>query len=740
MYPLIDIKYESPYHRPMLKILRFFANCPKAMEGLLAAELTSLGATATKETVTGVYFDAPLEAAYRICLWSRLANHVLLPIDTLDAFDTPSLLRNIARMPWAEHMSADHTFKVDFSGQSDLIHHTLYGSQLVKDGIVDYFRARDGVRPSIDTVHPDIVINAHLYGDKLTLSLDLSGQSLHKRGYRTATGDAPLKENLAAAILYRAGFPERWQEYAYVIDPLCGTGTLLIEAALIATDTAPGLLRHSFGFSAWKQHDANLWSTLLTEAQARHELGMKRVLPDFLGYDGSPRAVVQAREHIDNAGLSKIVSVSVRELNHLTPPTHAGAKPGFLVTNPPYGERLGDEEALYPLYEHLGATLRKDFQGWSAALFTGNANLGKATRIRAKKQYAFWNGSIPCKLLLMDIDPQWFMRDREAPPIMDEAPAEEKTLDADAQMFANRLKKNLKALKPWVNANNITCYRIYDADMPEYSAAIDYYDGWAHVQEYAAPKTIDPEKAEHRLYTMVDTLPSVLGIPEDHVIVKQRRRQKDFTQYQRMDHRDQFFTVTEGQCKLSVNLHDYLDTGLFLDHRPMRLQIAKLAKGKRFLNLYCYTGAVTVHAALGGAYRTVSVDMSGTYTAWARRNLSMNGLSEALHRVIQADCYAWLDTNQDMFDLIFLDPPTFSRSKRMDADFDIQRDHIALIDKTLRHLAEGGVLYFSNNFRPFIFDYEAYPDYLVEDISPSTIDKDFARNPKIHHCFRITRR
>ncbi len=304
-------------------------------------------------------------------------------------------------------------------------------------------------------------------------------------------------------------------------------------------------------------------------------------------------------------------------------------------------------------------------------------------------------------------------------------------------MIANRLTKNLKSLHPWLKKNNIQNYRLYDADMPEYSAAIDVYKDWAHVQEYEAPKSIDPEKAEQRLQAIVDALPGVLDIPADQVVVKQRRRQRHFSQYQALDHRDKTIRVQEGACQLLVNLHDHLDAGLFLDHRPMRLKIAQEAQGKRFLNLYCYTASATVHAALGGAFRTTSVDMSGTYTAWARKNLGLNGLSDSLHRVIQADCMKWLDSNNDQFDLIFLDPPTFSRSKRMEDDFDIQTDHVRLIEKTLKHLDKKGVLYFSTNFRPFKFDYPAFPDLHVEDITAQTIDKDFARNQKCHYCFRI---
>jgi 23S rRNA (guanine2445-N2)-methyltransferase / 23S rRNA (guanine2069-N7)-methyltransferase len=305
-------------------------------------------------------------------------------------------------------------------------------------------------------------------------------------------------------------------------------------------------------------------------------------------------------------------------------------------------------------------------------------------------------------------------------------------------MISNRLTKNLKSLTPWIKKNHIHNYRLYDADMPEYAAAVDIYDNWAHVQEYEAPKTIDPEKAEERLQSLVDALPAVLNIPADHIVVKQRRRQRKFSQYQALSHDETYLTVQEGACKLLINLKDHLDAGLFLDHRPMRLKIAQEAQGKRFLNLYCYTASATVHAALGGAFRSTSVDMSGTYTAWARKNLGLNGLSDALHRVIQADCMKWLDSNDDKFDLIFLDPPTFSRSKRMEEDFEIQKDHVQLIKKTLRHLDKKGVLYFSTNFRPFKFDYDAFPECIIQDITAETIDKDFARNQKIHYCFKIT--
>jgi 23S rRNA (guanine2445-N2)-methyltransferase / 23S rRNA (guanine2069-N7)-methyltransferase len=713
----------------------FFANCPKLLEGLLLAELTQLGAQNCKETLTGVYFDADLKTAYRICLWSRLANHILLHLNTIEITDLNSIQRGVASINWLSHFSTRQTFKIDFSGLSSLIQNTQYGSQIVKDAIVDQFRAKTGERPSVALADPDIRIHAHLYGDKLNVSLDLSGESLHKRGYRGDSAlDAPMKENLAAALLIRSGWAKDFSQYPYFVDPMCGSGTLLIEAGLIATDTAPGLLRDHFGFTKWLKHEPALWKPLLDEALLRRTQGLSQPLPDIRGYDGSPRAVSQARENIQRAGLETIIDVCVRELSHLVPPTHGGDKPGFLITNPPYGERLGEYETLKPLYQHFGQRLREQFQGWQVALFLGDPDLGKTMGIRARKNYSFYNGTIACKLLLMTITPEWFVHDK---PQEISKPLELPELSKEAQMFANRLRKNVKALKSWVQKNNIHCYRVYDADMPEYSVAIDCYDDWAHVQEYAPPKTVDPQKAQERLSHICNAIPSVLNIPPNHIVIKQRRQQKDHSQYEKLATRSEYLTVEEGACKLLVNLHDYLDTGLFLDHRPMRLHLASIAAGKRFLNLFCYTGAVTVHAAMGGARASVSVDMSGTYTTWARRNLALNGLSDTLHRVIQMDCLPWLAQNKEKFDIIFLDPPTFSRSKRMDEDFDIQRDHVGLIRSCIQHLSPGGVLYFSNNFRKFKLDSEQLQDLFIQDITLKTIDKDFLRDPKIHHCFEI---
>jgi 23S rRNA (guanine2445-N2)-methyltransferase / 23S rRNA (guanine2069-N7)-methyltransferase len=305
-------------------------------------------------------------------------------------------------------------------------------------------------------------------------------------------------------------------------------------------------------------------------------------------------------------------------------------------------------------------------------------------------------------------------------------------------MFANRLRKNLRNLGRWARQNDIACYRLYDADLPEYAVAVDLYERWVHVQEYEAPTTIDPQKAESRLRDVLAVLPTVLEVPAENVFLKVRRRQKGTSQYQKFDRRGEFHEVHEGGCRFLVNFTDYLDTGLFLDHRPTRQLLRELAPGKHFLNLFAYTGAATVYAAAGGARATTTVDLSQVYLDWAQRNLALNGFSGAQHELVRADCLEWLQRERRRFDLIFLDPPTFSTSKRMEATFDVQRDHVPLLRTAAGLLAPGGVLIFSNNNRRFKMNRESLPELQIEEITRQTIPRDFERNPRIHTCWRIT--
>jgi 23S rRNA (guanine2445-N2)-methyltransferase / 23S rRNA (guanine2069-N7)-methyltransferase len=714
--------------------LTLTATCPKGMEELLTDEFLSFGCTLEKRHVAGVTVSASLEVAYRCCMWSRLANRVLLPLGQFRVGSAQDLYDGVGEIAWREHFSPDKTFVVDFNGSNRAISNTQFGAQKAKDAVVDHFVWRCGTRPSIDLKNPDWRLNVHLQRDIATVSIDLAGESLHRRGYRLEGGIAPLKENLAAALLMRADWPGVAARGGALLDPMCGSGTLLIEGALMAMDIAPGYLRERWAFTSWLQHDAAAWQRVKDEAQQRRDQAMARQWPEIRGYDASAAALRAAEENIESAGLTGKVRVMRKELAQFVRPTHQPLDFGLVITNPPYGERLGEQESLKHLYAHLGERLRAEFQGWRGAVFTGNPDLGKTMGLRSNKQYRMFNGAIPAQLLLFDIDAKYFV-DRDKPLLQVERPVVE--LSSGAQMFANRLQKNRKRLQKWVQQSGVSCYRLYDADMPEYAVAIDCYGDRVHVAEYAAPNTVDENAAQQRLDEVMAAIPQVLNIATDQIALKQRARQRGKSQYERQAQRGEFFEVREGDARLLVNLSDYLDTGLFLDHRPVRRKIFEIAQGKRFLNLFCYTATASVQAALGGAKTTTSVDMSHTYLDWARRNFAVNGLSEARNHLLQADCRTWLAECKQEFDLILLDPPTFSNSKRMDDTLDIQRDHIDLIHQSIRLLAPGGLLIFSNNRKRFELDPVLSEIFAVEEVSRWSLDPDFERSPDIHQCWFI---
>ena len=748
-----------------------FLTCPKGLEGLLAEEATALGLEETREHTSAVRGMADMETAYRLCLWSRLGNRVLLVLKRFAMKDAEDLYHGVLDFEWQDHLLPDGTLAVEFSGHGSGIDNTHFGALKVKDAIVDKLRTPSGERPSVDKLNPDLRVHLRLDRGEAILSLDLSGHSLHQRGYRLQQGAAPLKENLAAAILIRAGWPRIAAEGGALADPMCGVGTFLVEAAMIAADIAPNLKRTRWGFSAWLGHVPAMWRKLHDEALARAEAGLAKPPLWIRGYEADPRLIQPGRNNVERAGLSDWIKIYQGEVATFEPRPDQHQK-GLVICNPPYGERLGDEASLLYLYQNLGERLRQACLNWEAAVFTGAPDLGKRMGIRSHKQYSFWNGALPCKLLLIKVLPDQFVtgerrtpEQRQAareqaeqvdmlPPAADPyarlnkngnpikpapAPApvvEQARLSEGGQMFANRLQKNLKTLGKWARREGIDCYRVYDADMPEYAMAIDLYHDWVHVQEYAAPKSIDPEKASARLYDALAAIPQALNIDKSRVIIKRRERQSGTRQYERQSAQGQFTQVQEGGVQLLVNLTDYLDTGLFLDHRPMRLRIQKEAAGKRFLNLFCYTATASVHAAKGGARSTTSVDLSKTYLDWARRNLSLNGFSDK-NRLEQGDVMSWLQANRDEYDMIFIDPPTFSNSKRMEGVFDVQRDHVELLDLAVARLAPGGVVYFSNNFRKFQLDANLAERYAVEDITAQTVDQDFARNGKIHRAWKI---
>ena len=706
----------------------YFATCPKGLEYLLRDELAALGAEDVREALAGVYFSGPLEIAYRACLWSRLASRVLLPLAEFDAVDGDALYAGVEAIDWSKHLAAHGTLAVEAVTAQSKLTHSQFVALRVKDAVVDQFRQRDGSRPDVDTEEPDVRIHLRLRRDRATLSIDLAGAPLHRRGWRELQGDAPLKENLAAAMLVRAGWPAMYAQGGALLDPMCGSGTLLIEGALMAADVAPGLRREYFGFLGWLGHDIALWRGLLEEAQGRAETGLRALRPCFFGSDADPRMVQTAKRNAQEAGVSGFLTLDRHDALHVAPPP--GFELGLVITNPPYGERLGERDAMPKLYRALGEALKQRFAGWHAAVLAGDAELGHAIPLRASKKYALYNGALETVLLLFEL--------RAA----DDTPREVKPLSAGAQMLKNRLEKNVRHLRKRLEREAIHCWRAYDQDLPEYAAAIDVYGNakgglWLHMQEYRAPADVPAETARLRLREIVRVAGEVFGVPRERIALKTRERGKGGSKYGQFDQRGEFVEVDEGGLRFLVNLTDYLDTGLFLDHRLVRARLRELAQGRRFLNLFAYTATASVYAAAGGARDTTSVDLSGTYLDWASRNLALNGFTGTKHRLMQADALEFLRQERERYGLIYVDPPTFSNSKRAE-DFDVQRDHARLLLACADRLAGDGVILFSNNFRRFELDRAALEErFEIEDWSAASIPFDFARRADIHGCWLL---
>lgn len=724
----------------------FFATAPRGLEELLVSDLSAAGVGAARATAGGAVFGGSLEDAYRACLWSRVTGRVLLLVADIPARDEAELHAGVMDVPWEEHFPAETTLAVDFIGTSDTLRHTLFGARRVKDGVVDRLRALRGSRPGVDLDAPGLRLVARLHRDRISLGIDISGPA-HRRGYRTAAGAAPLRENLAAAVLLRAGWPALCAEGAALFDPLCGSGTFLIEAALMAAGAAPGE-RRDCGSPDWVGHDQLLLARLREQARQARMEGTPR-LPMLIGADRDARVIEIAGGNAVRAGFGEQLRFSTADVMEEGRPGYLRERPrGLLVCNPPYGERLGaaSEAAMAKLYSRLGELCREEFADWRVAILAPEAPLADQLGLRGARQYRIRNGPIDCRLLVREPAGEGRAARREQSraerdadssgrPLPPEAPEE---LSPGASMLANRLRKNLRRLHGWLVSRRPECYRIYDADLPEYAVAIDRYGEWLHVAEYAPPATIDPARAQERLREVMAAVTVALETPASRIVLKTRSRQRGREQYNRLGAQRQMLEVREGEARFMVNLHDYLDTGLFLDHRPLRRMMTEAAPGKRFLNLFAYTGAVSVCAGLGGARSTTSVDLSATYLDWAERNLALNGLTAPQHTCLRADCLQWLEEPRGEWDLVFLDPPSFSNSARMEATLDVQRDHVALIQGAMLQLAPGGELYFSTNRRGFRPDLAALADLEVRDLTEQSIDPDFRGGSPPHRLYLLS--
>ena len=722
----------------------FFVTCPLGLEDALVTELASLIDRPLKHGSGGCGFHGNLEHFYKVYLWSRVANRIMLVLHRGRLQTQQDLYQQVHDQPWEEHFTAANGFMVRCTGKPTVVNNSHFAALLAKDAVVDRFREQTGERPSVETDDPDFTITVHFGRNNCALYLDMCGAGLHKRGYRERSVEAPLRENIAAALLILNQWPQIAAAGGDFLDPMCGSGTLAIEAAQMAAGIAPGLERRH-AVTRWRLHDDAVWQQVLAAALAARQQGGIAYAGAIIAGDQDRKVVQTARQNAVNAGIENLIGFHTLDVLAGLSPAIAPGVQGLLVTNPPYGKRLQQATDLQPLYYSLGRLLSA-LPGWRAAVLLEEESLVRAMRLTPESSREIKNGPITCKLVSFSVTAE-----QERLPDLQTVSG---TVDDNAEGFINRIRKNRKHLAKWARREAIGCYRVYDKDLPEFALAVDVYDSesdglWLHVQEYEAPRDVDPIKSGMRLSAACALLPEAFAIPKEQVVLKTRRRQKEAAQYERRyehyDQRGRDISVREGPALLLANLTDYLDSGIFLDSRNIRALIREQCRGKRFLNLFCYTATASVQAAMGGAEATTSVDMSNTYLDWGRRNFQANGLSMDHHALVKADCVHWLEQQaaavseqRGRYDIILLDPPTVSRSKGMETMLDVQRDHAALINHAMQLLAPGGVLYFCTNFRRFKLDQQALAQYVVADISQRTIPQDFSRNKKIHQCWCVT--
>lgn len=722
---------------------RLTARTLGGLEWVLARELQSLGAVDLRVGRRTVEFSAPpdreREVLYRSVLECRTAIRVLEPLGRFQANSPESLHAAIQEVDWTEQLKVSDTLRVDATIHDTFVTHSLYAAQVVKDAIVDQLRTPGGKRPGVSLRGATLRVALHLVGEVATVYRDAAGRSLHQRGWRAGAVEAPLSEVLAAGILAIAGW---WRPGAGLeeltsgeplLDPMCGSGTLVIEGATITAGMAPGIWRarrQGHGFFRFRDRDRDLAARLVAELEGR----VRPVAGRFFASDLDPAAVSAVVECSQAAGVSAGVVIEQKHFEQVTP-----AEPhGLIVTNPPYGERLPLPRAA-AVFRRFGDWLVARCGGWRAAILAADTPAARQLGLRPARRVPLTNGAIACRLMELEI--------RERPRVVEASAARppKRGFEEQAADFRRRLAKRFRHLSKWARRQGIEAFRVYDRDIPEIPLAIDWYGGWLHAAEYDRPHERTDVEHDVWLDRMVEAAAAELGVPPGRAFLKARRRQRGGTQYEKVAERRAVLTVREADLAFEVNLSDYLDTGLFLDHRITRSLVRGEATGKRMLNLFCYTGAFSVYAAAGGALDTVSVDLSNTYLEWTRTNLARNGFTDATrHRAVRDDARAFLlhraRRGEPPFDLVVVDPPTFSRSAKSESPFDVERDHAELLSLVADNLVPGGVVFFSTNFRRFHLAAEHLAArYTIREITARTLPEDF-RDRRPHRAWRFVRR
>ena len=768
----------------------------EGLEWILARELEQVGAQDLRVGRRTIEFSAApgteKETLYRAVLESRTAIRVLEPLGRFRVDSTDSLYSAMQEVDWTEQLKTSDTLRVDAAIHDTFLTHSLYAAQIVKDAIVDQLRTPSGKRPSVQLRGATLRLGLHLVGDTATIFRDAAGRSLHQRGWRMGEVDAPLSEVLAGGILGITGWwhaGERAVDEATcepLLDPMCGSGTLVIEAATIAARIAPGLYRarrKAHGFYKFRDCDRGLFDRLVAELEAR----VREPAGHFQASDLDPNAVAAAKACAEAAGVASCITIDVKHFEQARP----AGESGLVVTNPPYGERLPLPRSA-AFFRRFGDWLVQHCGGWRAAILAADTPAAGQLGLRPTYRVPLSNGPIACRLLEVEIrrraTPELSQVEGRGPATTSERVTDAsrdrgedgehgailpprdnshrpgavgasdaaqdmpatgrpraRTTDDQIGDFRRRLAKRFKHLSKWARRQGIEAFRVYDRDIPEIPLVIDWYAGWLHAAEYERPHERTDIEHDVWLDKMIEAAASELGVPPMQTFLKVRRRQRDGGQYEKVDQRQAVLAVKEGDLSFEVNLSDYLDTGLFLDHRQTRAMVRGEAEGKRMLNLFCYTGSFSVYAAAGGAKETVSVDLSNTYLEWTRTNLAKNGFKDAgRHRIVRDEARAFLEhralRGEPPFDLVVVDPPTYSRSAKSETPWDVERDHAELLELVAKNLVTGGIVYFSTNFRRFHLAEERLSAlYTLREITNRTIPEDF-RNERIHRAWWLVKR
>ncbi len=692
------------------------------LEGVLADELAQLGALDMQPGRRMVAFRGDARFMMRTNLHCRTAVRILKPIATFTAQDDRALYDGIGRIDWLSHLDADGSLAIDPVVHGGDFTNSLYAAQRAKDAIVDQIRDRTGRRPAVDLKDPQLRINLHIDRQHVTVYFDASGDSLHKRGYRGATGDAPINEVRAAGILRLTG----WDERVPLADFMCGSGTFLIEGALMARRIAPGLVRQQFGYMRWKDFNSSLHETVIDEAR-------RQILPNLpfriLGSDLDAQVIASARENAQRAGVADDIDWLVESFD--ATPCRRPLRV-TLVTNPPYDERMRIAR-IEAVYRRIGEALKRHWPGYTAFVLTGNAEAASHIGLRTSAKIRLFNGPIECRLLKFAlVAPDAIEVPRQAP-----GPSAGDSLEA----FGNRLSRMARHWRRWSRRQGIDCYRIYDRDLPDIPLAIDSYEGHVVITPYDRRHGRTEIEQSQWLERVVEVVGRTLAVPPRRITLI-GRKQDEHAGPRDHDPGRGAVEVRESALRFEVRLGGSKQTGLELDGRVLRSMLRAESDGQRFLSLFGHTGSYALAAAAGGARSTTTVLASRGLVDWAARNLALNGFSGPDHRALCQDPLEFVrELNPDgapRFDLVIVQPPSFDGQRRPGV-WNVQDGHVELANHLLECMAPGGKIYFVSTFRRLTFHVDQIRGASVQEITRQTVPPDF-RNKKIHRCWRLIRR